>query len=192
MVTVALYCRVSTDKQEADNQLIQLREYCAKCNMAIYKEYLDVISGKETFRPAYDQMFSDAHKMLFDMVLFWDLSRFSRAGTLHTLQKLHELDLLRIAWKSYQEPYFESVGAFKDVVISIMSTLAKIERERISEKTKAGLLRLKMSGTPINTRGKDRRKRKNNGYVLRWKNKAERILAQNRAVERRAKQGGSK
>lgn len=156
----AIYVRVSTSKQDAENQLTELRSYCEKCNIAIFQEYSDILSGKETSRPAYDKLFVDAHKRLFDIVLFWDLSRFSRAGTLHTLQKLHELDILHIAWKSYQEPYIDSMGAFKDVVISIMATLAKIQREKISENTKAGL-RGKLN---VGKRGKDKKPRKKGGY----------------------------
>ena len=157
----AIYCRVSTDKQEAQNQLIQLREYCNKQKYNIFKEYTDIISGKENSRPAYDQMFLDAHKKLFDTVLFWDLSRFSRAGTLYTLQKLKELENLRIDWISYQEPYFRSAGQFKDVVVSIISTIAKIEREKISERTKAGLYRAKKKGTKLGRPkgGTDKKKR---------------------------------
>lgn len=155
-MNAALYVRVSTNKQESDNQLLALREYCSRCDMSIFEEYVDIISGKETSRPSYDLLFKDAHKLRFDIVLFWDLSRFSRAGTLHTLQKLHELDILGIQWKSYQEQYLDSAGAFKDVVISIMATLAKIEREKISERTKAGL-RGKLN---VGKRGKDKKKRK--------------------------------
>ena len=84
----AIYCRVSTDKQEAENQLLQLREYCRRCDYDIFYEYTDIISGKETSRPAYDEMFLAAHRREFDIVVFWDISRFSRAGTLFTLQKL--------------------------------------------------------------------------------------------------------
>lgn len=160
---VAIYCRVSTDKQELDNQLIQLREYCRKANYEIFREYTEVISGKEIKRPAYDALFIDAHKRLFDLVLFWDLSRFSRAGTLFTLQKLKELENLGIDWESYQEPYFKSVGEFKDVVLSIISTVAKIEREKISERTKAGLARARNVGK----RGKDKKPRKKEGYYKR-------------------------
>ncbi len=145
----AIYCRVSTDKQEADNQLLQLREYCKKSNYKIYKEYVDIISGKELSRPGYDKMFKDAHKKLFKIVLFWDLSRFSRSGTLFTLQKLKEIENLGIEWESYQEQYFRTSGQFKDVLLSIMATLAKIEREKISERTKAGLERAKAEGKQI-------------------------------------------
>ena len=163
---VAIYVRVSTDKQEASNQLNQLRDYTIKNSHNIYKEYIDVISGKENSRPAYDLMFQEAHKKLFDLVVFWDLSRFSRAGTLFTLQKLKELENLGIEWESYQEPYFKSVGQFKDVVLSVISTVAKIEREKISERTKAGLERLKRSGKVLGrpTGSKDKKQRKKAGY----------------------------
>ncbi|MBA7679746.1 hypothetical protein ES703_88048 [subsurface metagenome] len=159
---VAIYCRVSTNKQEVNNQLVQLKEYCKKNSYEIFKEYIDIISGKETSRPSYDKMFEDAHKRLFDLVLFWDLSRFSRAGTLFTLQKLKELENLGIDWKSYQEPYFNSIGEFRDVVLSIMSTLAKIEREKISERTKAGL-QASPKKELIGKRGKDKKPRKSRG-----------------------------
>lgn len=160
---VAIYCRVSTNKQEADNQLIQLRDYCEKSNYIIYKEYVDIISGKENSRPSYDLMFQDAHKKLFNIILFWDLSRFSRAGTLFTLQKLKELENLGIDWESYQEPYFKSVGQFKDVVLSVIATVAKMEREKISERTKAGLQRTKNKHL-IGKRGKDKKPRNRSGY----------------------------
>lgn len=136
---VALYIRVSTDKQEVDNQYQILKEYCDKSQYEISETYSDIISGGEDSRPAYDRLFRDAHQKKFDMVIFWALDRFSRSGTLFTLQKLHELDLLGIVWKSFTETYFDSCGQFKDVVISIMATLAKIEKEKISSRTKAGL-----------------------------------------------------
>ncbi len=161
MKTAAIYVRVSTDKQEADNQLLQLREYAKKEKWEIYKEYLDVISGKETSRPEFDRLFLDAHKKLFDIVLFWDLSRFSRAGTLFTLQKLQELKNSGIDWVSYQEPYISSIGQFSDVIVSLLSTIAKIEREKISQRTKAGLERLKLEGKKLGRpKGKkDKKKR---------------------------------
>lgn len=126
---VAIYSRVSTDKQELENQLIQLRDYAKRSNWDVYCEYTEIISGKEDRRPQFDALFQDAHKKLFDGVLFWSLDRFSRSGTLFTLQKLKELDNLSIFWHSYQDQYISTAGEWKDVIISIMSTLAK-NRER--------------------------------------------------------------
>lgn len=145
----ALYVRVSTDKQELDNQLRDLRKYATANGWQVTAEYTDIVSGTQQSRPGFDRLYLDAHRRLFDVVVFWDISRFSRAGTLHTLQKLKELDNLNITWHSYSEPYFSSAGQFKDVVISIMATLAKMERDKISERTKAGLRRAKAQGKKL-------------------------------------------
>ena len=147
--TVAIYARVSTKGQELENQLHQLRNFCKKSEWQIYHEYTDVISGREKSRPKYNQLFQDAHKKLFDGVLFWSLDRFSRSGTLFTLQKLKELDNLGIFWHSYQDQYISTAGEWKDVIISIMATLAKVESQRISERTKAALEIAKNDGVLI-------------------------------------------
>lgn len=149
METIAIYVRVSTKKQEYENQLMQLREFAKKKEWEIYEEYSDVISGKEDSRPGFDKLFNDARKLLFDGVLFWSLDRFSRSGTLYTLQRLKEFENLGLFYHSYQDPYISTAGEWKDVIISVMSTLAKIERERISERTKAGLARAKKNGTKL-------------------------------------------
>jgi DNA invertase Pin-like site-specific DNA recombinase len=91
-------------------------------------------------------MFADAAHRRFDLLLFWALDRLTREGVLPTLQYLEQLDRLGVAWKSYTEQYFDSCGAFKDVVIAIMATLAKQERIKRAERTKAGLARVKAAG----------------------------------------------
>jgi len=148
----ALYVRVSTDKQELQNQVIVLSNYCKRSGWEIHKSYEDVISGKEEKRPAFDRLYRDAHKRLFDVVLFWDVCRFSRAGALFTMQKFKELNNLGIRWKSYQEPFLDSGGDFSDILISIFSTFAKMERVKISERTKAGLERAKAQGKQLGRR----------------------------------------
>src|SRR5439155_26056257 len=70
----------------------------------------------------------------------------SREGVLETLNHLQRLSASGVGWRSYQESYVDSCGPFKDVVISLMATLAKQERLRISERTKAGLQRARRAG----------------------------------------------
>jgi DNA invertase Pin-like site-specific DNA recombinase len=94
-------------------------------------------------------MFAEASRRKFDLVLFWSLDRFSREGVLETLNHLKKLDSYGVNWRSYQESYFDSCGPFKDVVVSLMATLAKQERLRISERTKAGLRRAKREGKTL-------------------------------------------
>jgi DNA invertase Pin-like site-specific DNA recombinase len=155
----AIYVRVSTDKQELLNQLIALREYCKKSDFSIFAEFEDIISGKEDSRPGFDSLFNQAHKKAFDIVVFWDLSRFSRSGVSYTIQKLSELDNLGIQYQSFQEPYITSMGEFGKVFLSLLAAIAKLEREQISARTKAGLARLKAQGRTWK-RGKDKKPRK--------------------------------
>jgi DNA invertase Pin-like site-specific DNA recombinase len=46
-----------------------------------------------------------------------------------------------VGYRSFTEPYFDSCGIFKDAVISILATIAKQERIRLSERVRAGLAR---------------------------------------------------
>lgn len=148
---VAIYARVSTDdgRQHTDNQLTDLREYCAKRDWTIVREYVDEVSGGTSERPQFKRLFADAHRRKFDVVLFWALDRFSREGALETLQHLQRLDSHGVAWKSLTEEYLDSAGVFKDAIVSIMATLAKQERIKLSERTKAGLERAKSQGKQL-------------------------------------------
>ena len=91
-------------------------------------------------------MFTDASKRRFDLVLFWALDRLSREGVLETLQHLNRLTSYGVGFRSYTEQFFDSCGIFKEAVIAIMATLAKQERVKRSERTKAGLDRVRAAG----------------------------------------------
>ncbi len=138
---VAIYSRVSTRNHGQDNinQLRQLREYCERQSYEIVAEYIDEASGSHGDRVQFKRLFEDAHRHRFSLVLFWSLDRLSREGVLETLRYLERLTLYGVAWKSYTEQYLDSAGIFKDAIISIMATLAKQERIRVSERTLAGL-----------------------------------------------------
>lgn len=138
---VALYSRVSTKTKGQDNlnQLIVLRQFCEKMGYDIHQEYVDQESGGTTNRPAFTQMYRDAAKRKFDMVLFWSLDRFSREGARKTIFLLQQLDDYGVAYKSYSEQYIDSSGIFRDVIISLLACLAQQERQRLSERVLAGL-----------------------------------------------------
>jgi DNA invertase Pin-like site-specific DNA recombinase len=146
--TVALYARVSTltRGQDVENQLVQLREFAAKMGWTIAHEYIDHVSGGKSERKAFQQMFADAAQRRFDLVLFWSLDRFSREGTLETLQHLQRLTSYRVGWRSFTESYLDSLGPFADVVVSLLATIAKQERVRIRERVAAGLQRAAAKG----------------------------------------------
>lgn len=143
---IALYLRVSTDKQETENQALQLREFAARQDWQIISEYTDYETGSKSDRVEFQRMFTDASRRKFDLVLFWALDRLSREGVYQTLQHLNRLESYGVGFRSFTEPYFDSCGVFKDAVIAIMATLAKQERIKRAERTKAGLARVKASG----------------------------------------------
>jgi DNA invertase Pin-like site-specific DNA recombinase len=147
-MNIAIYGRVSTrDKgQDVENQLRQLREFCSKQGWPIVREYVDHASGKRGDREQFQTMFSAASRREFDMVLFWSLDRFSREGVFETLQYLQRLTAYGVGYRSFTESYLDSCGLFKDAVISILATIAKQERIRLSERTIAGLQRAKLQG----------------------------------------------
>lgn len=145
---IVLYARVSKDtRQETENQLVQLREYCAKQGYTVTREYVDHMSGKRSDnRPAFQELMEAASRHDFDLVLFWRLDRFSREGVLKTLQHLQTLTSYGVGWKSFTEQYLDSLGPFRDAVLGILACIAAQERTVISERTLAGLARARKQG----------------------------------------------
>jgi DNA invertase Pin-like site-specific DNA recombinase len=149
LVRVAIYTRVSTkDKgQDPENQRRQLTDYAKKQEgWHLVHHFSDRTSGKTSDREQFTRMFSAASKRQFDVLLFWSLDRLSREGALETLQHLQRLTAYGIAYRSYTEPYLDSLGPFRDGVISILACLARQERIRLSERTLSGLARARALG----------------------------------------------
>jgi len=147
----AIYARVSTrDKgQDFTNQLIALRDFAAKQDWNVWREYVDQMTGSTDERPEFRQMFRDASQRRFDVLLFWSLDRLSREGVLETLQHLQRLTSYGVAWRSFIEQYLDSTGIFREAVISILAAIAKQERVRLAERTRAGLERVRRSGVKL-------------------------------------------
>lgn len=145
----AIYLRVSTDKQETENQAIQLREFAARQGWQIVREYCDYESGSKSDRVEFQHLFADASRRKFDMVLFWALDRLSREGVLKTLQYLNQLTGYGVGWRSFTQQYLDSTGMFRDAIIGILAALAQQERVQRAERTKAGLARVRAAGKKL-------------------------------------------
>lgn len=148
IMKVALYSRVSTKDrgQDVENQQRQLRDFAAKQGWTIVHEFSDNVSGKTSDREQFRKMFLAASQRKFDLLLFWSLDRLSREGALETLQHLQRLTSYGVGYRSFSEPYLDSLGTFRDAIISILACLARQERIRLSERTIAGLERAKALG----------------------------------------------
>jgi len=146
--TCLIYARCSTRDQETENQIAQLKVYADKQGWQVMDEIIDVVSGGKGVkdREGLEKVFALAHRHSFDVLLFWSLDRLSREGSRKTIGYLSILDDCNVDWHSFAEPYISSLGIFKDAIIAILSALAKQERVRISERTIAGLERVRREG----------------------------------------------
>jgi DNA invertase Pin-like site-specific DNA recombinase len=147
---VAIYARVSTkDKgQDPENQLHQLREF-AERHGRIYHVFTDQESGGKAGRTAFQQLLLEAYQQRFDLVVFWRLDRFSREGALATLRYLKELKDHGVNYKSFTEPYLDSLGPFGDVIVSMLDNIAAQDLIKISENTKAALAKKRAAGVQL-------------------------------------------
>ena len=147
---VAIYARVSTrDKgQDPENQVHQLREFSEK-HGSIYKVFTEEVSGGKSDRAEFKQLMLEAYQKKFDLVVFWRLDRFSREGALPTLKYLKELRDHGVNYKSFTEPYLDSLGPFGDVIVSMLATIAAQDLIKISENTKAALAKKQAAGIKL-------------------------------------------
>ena len=96
MKKVAIYARVSTDRQTCENQLSELRALAKRMGYTIIQEFIDEgISGTKAKRPALDLMMKMATLRKFDMVMCWSIDRLGRSLQ-NLLELLNQLDSLRI------------------------------------------------------------------------------------------------
>ena len=147
MKLCAIYARVSTvDRQEAGNQLDQLRRYAAAHQWELL-EYIDQESGKHDQRPWFQELFRAAARREFDLVLVWALDRFSREGVARTFGHIQKLTSYGVAFESFTEPHFRTSGPAGELLIAIAAWIAEQERIRIVERVKAGLDRARSNGT---------------------------------------------
>jgi len=115
----------------------------------MFGEYIDYASGINGLskRPRFAAMMGDAHRRQFDLLLVWALDRLSREGMVPTIGHLQRLASYGVAFHSYTEPMLSTDNELvRDIVLAVMASLAKVERQKISERTKAGLQRARAKG----------------------------------------------
>jgi DNA invertase Pin-like site-specific DNA recombinase len=151
---MAIYARVSTDDkgQDPENQLRQLRAWCASAGHECVHEYIDHESGRKGSkeRKRFAALFDDAHKRQFDCVLFWALDRFSREGMVPTIMHLQKLSACGVGFHSYTEAHLATDNELvRNILLALLASLAKVEAQKIGERTKAGMARAKAKGVRI-------------------------------------------
>lgn len=147
----ACYARVSTDRQDLEVQLQDLREFAGRRGWEIVGAYEDVISGASLKRPGLDRLLADAHQRKFDLLLIWKLDRLGRS-LLHMIQVIHDLLSRGIEVVSATEPHMDSTTPQGRLLRNIFASVAEYERSLIIERVKAGLRRARAEGKRLGRR----------------------------------------
>ncbi|MEM0342902.1 MAG: recombinase family protein [Thermoplasmata archaeon] len=146
---VALYARVSKadDSQNPENQLMRLRAYAKERGWEIYREYVDMASGANAYRPQLRQMLRDASAHRFSLVLTTKIDRIARSS-LDLKQIIADLEGRGIKFECTDQAFSTNTPTGK-LLFGILGEIAEFERALIIERTKAGLARAKAQGKAL-------------------------------------------
>lgn len=145
---VALYARVSTDKQSTENQLTELRDAAKRMGWEVVEEYVDHgISGAKSRkdRPKLDAMLKGVSRKDFDIVAAWSVDRLGRS-LIDLVGLLQELHSMGVDLYLHQQGINTTTPAGK-ALFGMMGVFAEFERGMIQERVRSGLARAKKHGT---------------------------------------------
>lgn len=152
MTRVALWTRVSADESDPKTQLEPLRAFAAQLGGEVVKEYVlnESATGKRGRRVEFDQMMKDASKRYFDLLLFLNMTRFSREGIRKTIAYFQQLDVYGVRYKSLQEPFLDTENELIAYMVKgLLAYFAHYQANQISEATKRKLAHLKAQGVKL-------------------------------------------
>ena len=125
------YIRVSTDKQNLGLQEDSLKK--ADC----HKIFRDVSCGAKSERPGLEDCL--AYLREGDTLVVWKSDRLGRS-TIDLLKIVDELRKRKIGFKSLTEDLFDTTTSNGRLVFGIFALIAENERDRIRERTNAGII----------------------------------------------------
>lgn len=145
MKKVAVYYRVSTDKQDLDSQRLAVEKWIDDLKddkkpqkITVYQD--EGISGKTTKRPGFQAMLDDSYAGKIDTIIVYRLDRFSRNATT-AIKLLLSLDESGVAFISVTQPVLNlgHENPFRRTMLAAFAEIAEIERETIVARVRAGL-----------------------------------------------------
>jgi DNA invertase Pin-like site-specific DNA recombinase len=141
----AIYLRVSTEGQTVDNQRPELEQLARQRDLIIRATYAESASATKR-RPVFERMMADARRGTFDVLLVWSLDRFGRSMAGNVNDAL-ALDRVGVKLLSVREPWLDTGGPVRDLLLAIFSWVAEQEVRRLIERTRAGIERARVTGT---------------------------------------------
>ena len=135
-LTAALYARVSTEKQDADDktslseQIGDMEAYCERKGLTIAARFQEVGSGTTRNRPEFQRMLADAKAGRFDTIVCWKSDRLSRgmypAAALMEVVEAHQIRLEAV------------MDAIDMKTFGLMAAIGKIELDNFRERASMG------------------------------------------------------
>ena len=137
------YARVSTQDQNLDRQIDQLKE--SKCE----KIFCEKITGTKKERPELEKLLE--HIRPGDTIIITDLTRLSRS-TKDLFKLVEQIESKGANIKSLKDIWMDTTTPQGKLMFTIFSGISQFERDLISQRTKEGLksarARGKSSGRP--------------------------------------------
>ena len=145
MKKAAIYARISSPDQHIESQLLDVRKLAAQRGFEVIREYCDKgVSGSKAKRPGLDAMMSDARRGEFSVVLVAAFDRIARS-TKNFLEIVDELQSLQIEFVSAREA-IDTSGPMGRMFLTMVGSIAELERSLIVERIRAGMRRAKLEG----------------------------------------------
>lgn len=141
---VAIYVRVSTLYQvDKDSIPMQKKDLVAYCSLILGTENYEIFedagySGKNTDRPAFQEMMRRIRNGEFSHVLVWKIDRISR-NLLDFAEMYEELQELKVTFVSKNEQ-FDTSSAMGGAMLKIILVFAELERNLTSERVTATMI----------------------------------------------------
>jgi len=152
MKTLA-YIRVSTVRQDLENQRCEIEAYCRRNETAI-DEWIEVeISSRKSLKDRLiDRMMESVRSG--DTIIVSEMSRLGRSisEVVEIVNALIKKRVRLVAIKQNIEVNGKHDMAGK-MIITMFALMAEIERDLISERTKMGLARAKAQGVKLGNKG---------------------------------------
>ena len=155
MKKVVIYARVSTNGQEYDHQLVQLREYAQKMQYDVVAEFSEKISGAKKIaeRQALTELLAyvDTHKV--DKVLVFECSRLSRRA-IDFLSVIEHFNARKVSVYILQnglETLLEdgSINPTTQLILGIMGQFNSMERSLIRSRMESGYNHFRQQGGKV-------------------------------------------
>lgn len=167
--TVCIYARVSTNGQEYDRQLTELRQYAGNMGYEVVKEFAEKISGakKVEEREALVGLLSYVEANPVDKVLIYECSRLSRRAV-DFLSVIENLTALKVSVYIHQNGLETllpngSPNPIAQLVLGILAQFNSMERSLIRSRMESGYNHFRNLGGKV---GRKRGYRKSERQML--------------------------